>query len=318
MRAGIAMLAELPYSDDRGEPIIGAVVPGLEPRLTRGQRLIEMLCAALTDCLGDKPGLSTERIPLLVGLAEPNRPGSANLAATVVKAVQEKLGRRFHPQHSRGFAAGHTAGFEALKSAQQLLTDSTIPGCLVCGVDSYINAGALRWLDEHWRLKRETNSNGVIPGEAAAVVFVQATPPDRTKPQVRVSGLGFAVEKAAVLTEEPLLGLGLAEAARSALKEADHGLHEVDFRLSDVTGESYGFKEQALMLGRLMRVRREELPLWHVADSIGDIGAAAGVAQLVVAQRAFHAGYAPGGRVLCCTSSVPGGRAVAVLENRSR
>jgi len=319
MRAGIAKFDELPYFDDRGEPIVGAAVPGLEPRMNRGQRLLEMLSAALRECLGHPPPAPPERIPLLVGLAEPGRPGGgASLAGSVVGAAQEKLGVRFHPRLSRAIAGGHTAGFEALKIARGLLADPTIPGCVVCGVDSYINARSLQWLDQHWRLKREDHSNGVIPGEAAAAVYVQLQPSGTGKKQVQVTGVGFGFEKAGVLAEAPLLGLGLAEAARSALGEAGHGMHEVDFRLSDVTGEGYGFKEQALLLGRLLRVRRESLPIWHVAEFVGDTGAAAGVAQLVVSLRAFQAGYAPGDRALGCTSAVPGGRAVVVLQSRSR
>ena len=118
-----------------------------------------------------------------------------------------------------------------------------------------------------------------------------------------------------MLTEEPLLGLGLADAGRQALKEAGWGFHELEFRLSDVSGESYGFREHALAHARLMRVvRLKDHPLWHAADSIGDIGAAAGVVQLIMASTAWAKGYAPGDRAACFTSAVPGERAVAMLR----
>jgi 3-oxoacyl-[acyl-carrier-protein] synthase-1 len=186
---------------------------------------------------------------------------------------------------------------------------------VVCGVDSYINASSLLWLDQHSRLKTAMNSNGVIPGEAAACVLVERTEAEPKQVCVaRLVGLGFAQEKAPILSEDPLLGLGLAEAARNALGEAQLPMHEIDYRLSDVTGESYGFKEQALMLSRLLKVRRESLPVWHCADSIGETGAAAGVCQLVIAVHAWRKPYAPGKRAICCTSAVPGHRAVAVLE----
>ena len=45
------------------------------------------------------------------------------------------------------------------------------PACLVCGVDSYINARSLHWLDRNSRLKTPANSDGVIPGEAAAACW---------------------------------------------------------------------------------------------------------------------------------------------------
>ena len=174
MRADIAMLEELSYCDNQGEPIIGAVVPGLVPELSRKDRLLEMLVMALADCLGDDPSISTLEIPLLVGLAEENRPGGgASLADTVVAEMQTTLGRKFRPNRSGAIPKGHTSGFEALRIAREWLRNSDIPGCLVCGVDSYVNANSLLWLDQHWRLKTPANQHGLIPGEAAAAVLVQ-------------------------------------------------------------------------------------------------------------------------------------------------
>ena len=222
MRADIAMLEELPYCDNQGEPIIGAVVPGLDPELRRGSRLVEILVMALADCLGDDPAIPTTEVPLLVGLAEENRPGGgAALADTIVAQVQDKLGRKFHPNRSGVILKGHTAGFEALRIAREWLQDSEIPACLVCGVDSYINASSLLWLDQHWRLKTPANQHGLIPGEAAAAVLVQRAP--HAGMAVQVTGLGFGKEAAHVLSEEPLLGLGLTEAGARLWRKRSAG-----------------------------------------------------------------------------------------------
>src|SRR5207249_11662293 len=140
-------------------------------------------------------------------------------ASMIVEKVQAKLGLKFHPQLSQTIPRGHTAAFEALRVVRELLEKPDIPGCIVCGLDSYINARSLLWLHQHWRLKTEENSNGVIPGEAAAAVYVQRQPSPKTEAAVKLVGLGFAFEKAGVLSEDPLLGMGLAEAARKALAE---------------------------------------------------------------------------------------------------
>jgi 3-oxoacyl-[acyl-carrier-protein] synthase-1 len=318
MRAGIAKFDALPYHDNQGEPIIGASVPGLEPGVKRERRLIEILGLALVDCLGEKPAVPPSQVPLLVGLAEEGRPGGgAAMADTILADVQAKLGWKFHPTLSRAIPKGHTAGLEALRMVRELFQDPGIPACLVCGVDSYINANTLRWLDQNWRLKTPANPHGLIPGEAAAAVLLQRASVDGAA--VEVIGLGFGKETAHVLSEEPLLGLGLTDAARAALAEAKLGFHEMDWRISDVNGEQYGFKELPLVEGRLVRVvRKEAQPLWHCADSIGDSGAAAGVAQLVVADRAFRKGYAPGETAICLSSSVPGDRAAAVVRRATR
>lgn len=318
MRAKVAGFDELPYVDNDGEPIVGAAVPGLAPDLKRQERLVELLVMAMEDCLASGQVGATTRIPLLVGLAESDRPGGGGpFAGTFIASVEARLESRFDAKRSAAVPRGHVAGFECLRRARELLKDPTVPACLVCGVDSYINAASLHWLDRHSRLKTLPNSDGVIPGEAAAcVLVVRPEPEPRGGCVARVAGLGFGREEAAVMTEEPLLGLGLAAAGRAALAEAGLTMHEIDLRLSDVGGESYGFREQVLLLCRLQKEPRESLPLWHHAESIGETGAASSVVQLVDVRRAFHKGYAPGGRVLCLTSSDSGSRAVAVLESR--
>jgi 3-oxoacyl-[acyl-carrier-protein] synthase-1 len=130
-----------------------------------------------------------------------------------------------------------------------------------------------------------------------------------------VAGIGFGQEEATIDSEKPLLGKGLAQAVRAAFDEAKIEMHQIGWRQSDVTGESYGFKEHELMLMRLLRVRREEhIPYWHCAENIGDSGAAAGHCQLVIVYHAFARGYAPGETSLCCTSAFDGKRAAAVLR----
>ena len=314
MRAGIARFEELPYLDNDGEPIVGAMTPGLDADLKFEQRLVEMLAAAISDCLKGQLSTSLETIPLLVGLPESGRPGAQDtLADRVIGQVQEKLQLQFHPLLSRTISKGHTAGFEALGITRNLLKDQKASICLVCGVDSYINARSLLWLDQNWRLKTGENSDGVIPGEAAAAVLIQRQGTSERKASIKIAGLGFDKERASVLSEEPLLGQGLTKAARTAMAEAGIQIEKIGFRLTDVTGESYGYKEQALVLSRLMRVRREEFPLWHCAENFGDTGAAVGIIQMLVAFYAFQKCYAPGKSAMCFTSADSGERAVALL-----
>jgi 3-oxoacyl-[acyl-carrier-protein] synthase-1 len=318
IRAKVAGFDDLPYVDTTGEPIVGAAVPGLGPNLGRRERLVELLAMALEDCLASGLVKPTGRIPLLVGLAEPGGPGGgAAWSDAILPEVEARLAARFDPERSAALPRGHVSGFEGLRRAREILTDPAVPACLVCGVDSYVNASSLLWLERHGRLKTLDNSDGVIPGEAAAcALVVRPEPEPRDGCIARVVGLGFGREEASVMTEEPLLGLGLAAAGRAALAEAGLAMDKIDFRISDVGGESYGFREQTLMLCRLLKEHRECTPLWHNAESIGETGAAAGIGQLVVAQQAFRKRYAPGARVLCATSADGGDRAVAVLKRQ--
>jgi len=206
MRAGIAGFAELPYRDNSGEPIVGAAVPGLPADLKRDERLLALLEVALQDSLKSAALMRTDTVPLLIGLAESGRPGGADgVAGDLIPRVQKKLNRRFHPDLSRCLARGHTAGFELLQVARELLQDPSVPACVVAGVDSFVNASSLAWLDRHSRLKTLDNSDGVIPGEGAAAIVVQR-PAEGQKPALaaEIAGLGFGVEEAHILNEEPL------------------------------------------------------------------------------------------------------------------
>ncbi len=196
MRAGIDSFVELPYVDNSGVPIIGSVVPRLDFDLRRSERIIKLLIMAIKDCLSTDTDVSFETVPLIVGMAEEGRPGGINLPVdSIFKEIEMELGLRFHLELSRSIAKGHTSGFEALRLSRELLRDSRLSACLICGVDSYINASSLLWLDHNWRLKTEENSDGVIPGEAAAAVLVQTQHISETKRTTLLTGLGFGHEK---------------------------------------------------------------------------------------------------------------------------
>lgn len=313
LRAGIVAFRELPYWDSEKMPVVGAAVPGVGD-VQFGPRLAKLLAGALRDCLSHLPNTRWEAVPLLVGLSEPDRPGAGvGIASSIISMVQDELGVTFHPRLSGVLATGHTAGFEGLYRARQLLNDGAVAGAVVCGVDSYINASTLYWLDQNLRLKRENHADGIVPGEAAAAIYVER--PRFGGEAADIVGIGIGYEKASLLSGEPLLANGLASAARTALAEAGWGLHELDLRISDVTGETYGFREHTLAIARLVeRVRHAPLPIWHPAESIGDTGAAAGLVQLAWASAANSRRYAPGSRVLCFTSALAGRRAAVAVS----
>ncbi|REG25993.1 3-oxoacyl-[acyl-carrier-protein] synthase-1 [Archangium gephyra] len=315
IRAGIVRFQELPYQDNKGRAIVGSCVASLPFSLQRRERLVGLLALALEDGLRQTPSLDLQRTPLIVGVAEPGSPGGeAALTEDLIARVEFRLQRHFHPRLSRVLAKGNTAGFHGLDIARQVLQRREAAACIVCGVDSLINANALLWLGEHLRLKTEDESDGIIPGEAAACVILEPYPGKKQGTLAMVRGVGFGHEEASLLSDEPLRAAGLAGAARAALADAGLSMHELDFRLSDAVGEHYGFKEQTLAMTRLLSERKEHFPLWLSAETLGEIGAAAGLCQLVLAARAFQRGYAPGPKAICCTSSLLGDRAVAIME----
>ena len=181
------------------------------------------------------------------------RPGGRRWG--VLAEVCSQVGLEFRREGSANIASGSTAVFEALAGAKRLLAAERTRGCLIVAVDSLVDARALRWLDQGKRLRTALNPNGVTPGEAAGVALVTSGPISESL--VAVRGLGFAVETATVLNNDPLLGIGMTAAIRNALRDAGLAMHNVDFRLSDVAGESYAFEELVLAQTRLTRQPRE-------------------------------------------------------------
>jgi 3-oxoacyl-[acyl-carrier-protein] synthase-1 len=45
-------------------------------------------------------------------------------------------------------------------------------------------------------------------------------------------------------------------------------MHDFDYRIADISGEQYYFKEAALALARTLRRRKPEFDLWHPANML--------------------------------------------------
>jgi 3-oxoacyl-[acyl-carrier-protein] synthase I len=133
-------------------------------------------------------------------------------------------------------------------------------------------------------------------------------------PQLYCTGLGFSQEQATILSDVPLRGDGLAAAIKEALADAGCAMHDLDFRITDTTGEHYYFKEAALALSRVLRQRKETFDIWHPTDCVGETGAAVGVVALAVARAACRKGYAIGPNILLHLGNDAGQRAAAILQ----
>src|SRR5262249_9760851 len=163
------------------------------------------------------------------------------------------------------------------------------------------------------RVLTNENSNGFLPGEGAGALLV-ARPSGQ--PELVCVGLGFGVELAHINSDEPLRADGLTRALNAALAEAGCEIYDLDFRITDIAGEQYYFKEAALALGRILRRPKDEFDIWHPAEYIGETGAVAGTAALAVANAACRKGYAPGPRILMHLANDGGERAATVLHFR--
>jgi len=314
LRAGVSAVRALPWPDPAsGEPLRGAKID--LPQWSEELRtLADMAAAAIDQCLAGFDAAQRAAIPILLGVSAGRRPGrDAALTETLHSEIASRLGHPLHPA-SVLYAADQTGCVHALVRAERLIAEGAARHAVVCGVDSYLRQGTLDAYAERWRLMTAANSNGFFPGEAAAAVLV-GDANELSGDRLLIAGLGLANEPATIEGTEPLQAIGLTAATKQALANARISMSDVAYRLTDLSGEHYKFKEAAFVALRLDRGEREsELDVWHPIEYLGEIGAAIVPCLLAWALHAAQHGYEPGLWALCHVGSDAGERAALVLR----
>lgn len=313
MRARLDGFAETRFLGTEGAWLIGGGVP--LPRNWIGmKRQAHLAAGALTDLERQRPG-SLAATPLLLCLAEADRPGRpVNDPEAFLQQLAQILGSATLPR-PQVIAHGRPSGFVALDLARRMIAEGA-PAVIILGVDSYLTAQSVSHYLNQSRLLCPGNANGFIPGEAAAAILCTAEPGP-----IRMTGLGLAREVAHIYNaadaggaDLPLRGDGMTRAYDLAMTEASVDLAHVEYRISDLIGEQYFFKQAALASLRLERGRIPFQDLWSPAESLGNIGAAVVpvmAAQLMMAERR---GYAPGSPALMEGSGDDGACGAAVFH----
>jgi 3-oxoacyl-[acyl-carrier-protein] synthase I len=312
MRAGLDQKRELPYRDNEGRPIVGSFLESLGADLTTRQRWLELLALALQDLLRQSEQVALASVPIVCALpAEPN--GDPPDSASLAEALSARLGEPIEPGWVRTIAEGACGGYRAIEFARTVLLKKGHPAVVVCAADTLVTARTLLQLSDQQRLLTESNSDGVIPGEAAACLLLSL---DGRGAQATIRGIGFGHEPGLLSNDIPLRGDGVVAAARAALAEAGLQMHDADLRLSDAAGESYHFKEQVLVVSRLLRQRKEAFPMWLGASYLGDVGAAAGLCNLAWFLHCQRNRATPGRVVMAWAGQDGAARAALVVEAR--
>jgi 3-oxoacyl-[acyl-carrier-protein] synthase I len=312
-RAKISNPVETTFIDAKGGWIMAHEV-SLTPPGSGLTKLAKMAALAIDEALLGLDKAQWHRLPMLLCVAETDRPGRmAGLDDVLMEQIQRELGVAF-ADSSALVPHGRVSAAVALAQAGALLENSAMPGVLIVSADSLLSWPSLSHYERADRLLTQANSNGFMPGEGAGALWVGRV--DGHKPQVVCTGLGFGLEQAHIDSEEPLRADGLSQAIKSSLDEAGRQLHDMDFRVTDNSGEQYYFKEASLALARTLRHPKEVFDIWHPAECTGELGAVSGAAVIVAAREACLKGYAPGHRILSHWSNDGGQRAAATLEFR--
>ncbi|GAA0404371.1 3-oxoacyl-ACP synthase [Cocleimonas flava] len=310
IRCAIDNFQETRFMDDGGEWIIGSSVE-LEQSWRGETKLIKMAAASIKECLDQNPKIKPEATPLLLCLSEPGRVGRVITDDNqFFVTLQEELKIEFH-QKSRIIAMGHVSIGIALQRAREIIEKYDVTQVLIAASDSLLVASTLMDYQEKDRLLTSNNSNGFIPGEAGASIIVEASKKQAT---LKCFGIGFGVEEAHIDSEIPLRADGLTIAIKESLQDAQCEMGDLDFRISDVAGEQYHFKEATLALGRTLRKRKPTFDIWHPADCIGEVGSVIGLVMLIVFKTANEKNYSDGRAVVAHVGNDDGKRSACILK----
>lgn len=311
MRAKVTNPSETSFIGSDGQRIMAHQVELERP--WRGlTRLAKMSAMAIEEALADLPTTRWMEMPLLLCVAEPSRPGRLQgLDDELLPMIEAELGVRFD-EASRVVAHGRVSVAVALAQARTMIGPAADRQALIAATDSHVTWPSLRAYGAEDRLLTASNSDGFMPGEGAGAVRVGAF---AAGDPVVCDGIGFAVETAHIHSGLPLRADGMVTCFRHALADAGRQMHDLDFRIGDVSGEQYYFKEASLALDRVLRTHKFPFPLWHPAETIGETGALSGLACLAAARAAALKGYAEGPGAMLHFSNDDGARAALTLRS---
>lgn len=312
-RAKVTNPTKTRFMDTKGEWIMAHQVP-MDKSWVGIAKQARMAAMAIEEALAHIPRAQWCEIPIILCVAEADRPGRLQgtddqlflqiLAGLDIKAAP----------HSAIIAHGRVAVAVAMARARELVNRQSAAQVLIVAVDSLLTWSTLMHMERDNRLLTARNADGFMPGEGAAALLVGAASASSAQPQLLCTGIGFAQEAAHIYSEEPMRADGLSQAIKLALSEAGRQMHDFDFQMSDISGEQFYFKEASLALSRTLRQRKAEFELWHPAECIGETGALAGAAMIVMTQTACAKGYAPGNMVMAHMSNDRGQRAALALQ----
>lgn len=292
-----------------GHRLTGAPVP--MPRAWIGEKKIAHMAAAAICEVFANFGEARGQSSLILCMAEGDRPGrpapdEGRLLRRIAEIVEVGPYSR-----SQVVAHGRPSGHIALYQAQEILTSGKSPFVLIVGVDSYLTGETISHYLHAKRLLAPDNPNGFIPGEAAAAILCRRS----ESGGFRLFGLGLTREPASIYNSAdlPLRADGMTEAYRAALTQSGIELRHVGYRIADLIGEQYWFKQSALTKVRLLRGRHEFQDIWSPGESLGNIGAAVVPLMIGIAFTAAQKGYAAGNPVLIEASNDSGACGAAVL-----
>jgi 3-oxoacyl-[acyl-carrier-protein] synthase-1 len=281
--AGSNRFSESDVLDKQRLPIRASLATPKWTTFKRWSRMGRLAHFALRDCLQQVESKRPASIPLFLGLPTEKSGGIVDetaLLKVMLKGMPE--GNIQVPPENR-FRLGRASFFYALEAACRHLQTTTQP-VLVGGIDSLCDRTSLTYLSLLGRNLGPTNSDGILPGEAAGFVLLSRELPVNAKSRPRIAAWSTSKEPRHFQQGEPNLGEGLSAAFRSLRTVADSGKWRPDHLMSCQTGERFWAQEFSTAYMRNASLMPEPLRGNLVAEWLGDVGAASGAVLMAAAE----------------------------------
>jgi 3-oxoacyl-[acyl-carrier-protein] synthase-1 len=320
-RAGLSAAGEHPFMIDRlGDPMPGALDPGLSPTLPGTDRLMALVETALREVCAPLKALARRRLRFPMYLALPElRPGFSRRDADQIRARVTSVENLPIDISDVGILTeGHAGGLSALGLAADHIEQGRFDACLVGGVDSYFQPDTMEWLDANRQLVGADGRSAFVPGEAAGFCLLMS---DRINASLGLRALAQVGARAAgretkrMKTESICLGEGLTTVVHRVVSRLTPPSETVNGIICDINGERYRGEEWGFVCLRLPEFFDDPVGYSSPADCWGDVGAASGPLFAMLACHAAERGYGNGPRTLLWGSSEGGLRAAVLLTN---
>ena len=131
-------------------------------------KLADLAAPAILECQEAAKPVPAQNIPVLLGVAPPDRPFRfAGLDDEILEEIELRLGFRLHPA-SRVIPRDHVSVMVALREAGDLIASKQAPCAIVAAVDSLLDHDLKNYYLSKRRLLTPMNSNGFSLGEAGS------------------------------------------------------------------------------------------------------------------------------------------------------
>ena len=350
-RAGIRRLVELEtsvYDEESGElvPVAGNAISGFTDGFIGPARITRLIASALEDLLAranlgpNELARTSLHICLPAGyyyLADMRRSiqeiEPPNVVEQTIRDEREHYQEQFRQILTRSIGVvarlgespppirlyfGDQAGIvEAIRDVQALLANRTADRCIIGGADSLVDEEVIGFLDRLELLKTPIRPFGTIPGEAAAFFMLERGDAAKARGLTSLASIAFPEQRRDIdadrFSRDGGQGRALMEAAVASIRMIQQAGAPLSRLITPLNGDVWKAIEWGHTLTHLPEGARE-IPQWTPAETLGDVGAAAGAAAVCLSTAAFRRGYSAAG-VLVCLSSYSGEKGAFFITN---